>query len=109
MGAGFPEVQGTARGAELWGLLFIAKPPLARGEQVKIVWRMTGAGPLRVKATLPDGTTAKLLWGPEQHGGSSWRRPGEEWGTGFTFPKPGCWKIELTRTQGSGHVWLPVR
>ncbi|WP_345575567.1 hypothetical protein [Nonomuraea rosea] len=109
LGQGFPEVQGIGRDAEVWGLLFAKKPPLSRGKEIKIVWRMTGEGPLSVKATLPDGTAAKLAWGPEQHGGSSWQRPGEEWGTGFVFPKRGCWKVELTRTRGSGHVWLPVR
>ncbi|TDD08803.1 hypothetical protein E1292_10825 [Nonomuraea deserti] len=107
-GGGFPEVQGTARDAELWGLLFVKKTPLHHGDEIKIVWRMTGEGPLRVKATLPDGAAAKLVWGPEQHDGSTWRRPGQEWGTGFVFPKPGCWKVELTRTRGSGHVWLAV-
>ncbi|MGP3954444.1 hypothetical protein ACTWPT_00495 [Nonomuraea sp. 3N208] len=109
LGQGFPEVQGTARDAELWGLLFAKGPPLPRGQEVKIVWRMTGQGPLQIKAELPDGTRARLAWGPEEHGGSTWQRPGEEWGTGFVFPKRGCWKIELTRTRGSGHVWLPVR
>ncbi|MFG6200241.1 hypothetical protein [Nonomuraea sp. JJY05] len=106
---GFPEVRGVGQDAELWALLFVGRPPLARGEEIKIVWRMTGEGPLRVKATLPDGTPAKLAWGPEEHGGSNWHKPGEEWGTGFVFPKRGCWKIELTRTRGSGYVWLPVR
>ncbi|TDD24903.1 hypothetical protein [Nonomuraea diastatica] len=107
-GGGFPEVQGTARDAELWGLLFVKETPLHHGDEIKIVWRMTGEGPLHVRATLPDGAAATLVWGPEEHSGSSWRRPGQEWGTGFVFPKPGCWKVELTRTRGSGHVWLPV-
>ncbi|MEV1172399.1 hypothetical protein [Nonomuraea sp. NPDC049784] len=106
---GFPEVRGTAQDAELWGLLFAPGPPLASRKEIKIVWRMTGEGPLQVRATLPDGTQAKLAWGPEQHGGSSWHRPGEEWGTGFVFPKHGCWKVELTRTRGSGYVWLSVK
>ncbi|MFG1702793.1 hypothetical protein ACFLIM_06345 [Nonomuraea sp. M3C6] len=102
-------MRGTARDAELWGLIFAKALPLDRGDEVKIVWRMTGDGPLEVKATLPDGTSAKRAWGPEEHSGSSWRRPGDEWGTGFVFPKPGCWKVELTRTRGSGYVWLSVR
>nr|SBO92770.1 hypothetical protein BN4615_P2284 [Nonomuraea gerenzanensis] len=107
-GDGFPEVQGTAQDAELWGLLFVRATPLSAGDEVKVVWRMTGEGPLRVRAVHPDGTVAKLLWGPEEHGGSTWRRPGQEWGTGFVFQKPGCWKIELARSRGSGHVRLPV-
>ncbi|TDC05145.1 hypothetical protein E1267_20555 [Nonomuraea longispora] len=65
-------------------------------------------GPLRVAASLPDGTAATLVRGPEEHGGSSRRRPGQEWGTGFVFPEPGCWKVELTRTRGAGHVLLDV-
>ncbi|MEV0234202.1 hypothetical protein [Nonomuraea sp. NPDC050786] len=109
LGGGFPEVRGTARNAELWGLLFAPGPPLASGEEIKIVWRMTGEGPLRVRASLADGTPAKLAWGPEEHSGSNWQRPGQEWGTGFVFPRPGCWKIELTRTRGSGYVWLSVK
>ncbi|MEU6411436.1 hypothetical protein [Microbispora sp. NPDC046933] len=103
-----PEVRGAGRGAEVWGLMF-APVPLAAGREVKIVWRMTGEGPLRVTAALPDGTAARLTWGPEAHGGSTWHRPGQEWGTGFVFPKPGCWEITLTRDRGSGTVWLPVR
>jgi hypothetical protein len=103
-------MRGTAEGVELWGLLFPREPlPPSPGEEIKIVWRMTGEGPLQVRATLADGTEAKLLWGPEEHEGSNWRRPGDEWGTGFVFPKRGCWKIMLTRTRGSGHVSLLVR
>ncbi|MEU4571629.1 hypothetical protein ACBI99_41795 [Nonomuraea sp. ATR24] len=104
--AGFPEVKGAGRGAELWGLLF-AEVPFEAGAEVKIVWRMTGEGPLRAAASL-DGRRARLVW-LEEHSGSSWRRPGREWGTGWVFPEPGCWKVELSRTRGSGYVWLDVR
>lgn len=107
-GDGFPEARGVSRDAEVWGLLF-APVPFERGKEVKIVWRMTGEGPLKVTAALPDGTRAKPTFGPEQHEGSSWRRPGEEWGTGFVFPKAGCYRVNLTRTRGSGHLWLPVK
>ena len=107
-GEGFPEVRGTSGDAEVWGLLF-APVPFKRGKEVKIVWRMTGEGPLKVTAALPDGTRAKPTFGPEQHGGSTWHRPGEEWGTGFVFPKAGCYRVNLTRTRGSGHLWLPVK
>ncbi|MDA0637089.1 hypothetical protein OUY22_27110 [Nonomuraea sp. MCN248] len=103
---GFREVRGTSRDAELWGLPF-AEAPFEAGAEVKIVWRMTGDGPLKVSATGPGGKRAKLVW-MEEHGGSNWRRPGHEWGTGWVFPTPGCWKVELSRTRGSGHVWLRV-
>ncbi|TXK43198.1 hypothetical protein [Nonomuraea sp. C10] len=103
---GFAEVRGTSEDAELWGLLF-AEVPFEAGAEVKIVWRMTGDGPLKVSATGPGGKRAKLVW-LEDHGGSNWRRPGYEWGTGWVFPAPGCWKVELSRTRGSGHAWLRV-
>ncbi|MDP9867748.1 MULTISPECIES: hypothetical protein [Streptosporangium] len=106
--ASLPEVRGVARDAELWGLLF-APLPLPSGKAVKIVWRMTGSGPLRVSATHPDGAAAELTFGPEEHSGSSWKRPGDEWGTGLVFSKAGCWKVHLSRSTGTGDVWLPVK
>ncbi|AWS44345.1 hypothetical protein DKM19_26355 [Streptosporangium sp. 'caverna'] len=92
----------------MWGLLF-APLPFPTGKTVKIAWRMTGSGPLRVSATHPDGTRATFAFGPEEHSGSNWKRPGDEWGTGLVFPKAGCWKVRLSRDTGTGEVWLPVR
>jgi hypothetical protein len=102
------EVHGTGRGAELWALPFTSIP-LPVGKEVKIVWRMTGGGPLRITATRSDGMSARRTFGPEEHGGSNWNRPGDEWGTGFVFPAAGCWDLRLVRTSGSGDVWLVAR
>jgi hypothetical protein len=79
------------------------------GDELKIVWRMTGTGPLHVVVTAPDGTTKPLVFGPDAHGASSYDRPGDEWGTGFRFTSPGCWHLELTRTDNAGDAWLEVR
>jgi hypothetical protein len=107
-GGGLIEVHGTARDAELWGLVFAAVP-LPVGKQVKIVWRMTGDGPLQIMVARSDGTPARRTFGPEEHGGSNWDRPGQEWGTGFVFPMAGCWDFHLARTSGAGDVWLLAR
>jgi hypothetical protein len=107
-GTGLIEVHGTARGAELWGLVFAAVP-LPVGQQVKIVWRMTGDGPLQISVTRSDGMPARRTFGPEEHAGSTWDRPGQEWGTAFVFPKAGCWDFHLARTSGAGDVWLLAR
>jgi hypothetical protein len=107
-GTGLIEVHGTARGAELWGLVFAAVP-LPVGQEVKIAWRMTGRGPLQLTVTRSDGTPAKRTLGPDEHEGSTWSRPGQEWGTGFVFPKAGCWRFHLARSSGVGEVWLPAR
>lgn len=100
------EVQGTSADSELWGLVFANE--IRAGKDVKIVWRMTGAGELTVAATSPSGVEQGTRWGPEPHAGSTWQKPGEEWGTGFTFDEPGCWHLALRRERGSGDVWLVV-
>jgi hypothetical protein len=103
------EVRGAGRGATLYGLLMSTKPlPIRSGEQVKVVWRMTGSGPLRLTATNPHGRRVLLQWGPESHGGSNYHRPGEEWGAGYRFGTAGCWHLQARRTNGVADVWLRV-
>src|SRR5579859_3312740 len=92
-GDSFPEVQGRSQNQELWALLFPRHLPFWVDEEVKIVWRMTGSGDLGLTAHHTDGTTVDPVWGPEEHGGSNWHRPGQEWGAGFVFPKVGCWRV----------------
>lgn len=103
------EVIGVATDATIYGLLFPTGPlPIRAGDELKIVWRMTGAGDLSVTYQAPDGSPVTLTFGPEAHSGSSYDRPGDEWGTGFKFDEPGCWHIHLERTEGSGDVWIAV-
>ncbi|GAB2924972.1 hypothetical protein GCM10027280_10270 [Micromonospora polyrhachis] len=70
-------------------------------EETKIVWRMTGTGDLRIRATGPDDVTVTPMWGPELHTGSNWSRPGTEWGTGWIFPTAGCWTVQADRDNGA--------
>lgn len=85
---------------QFWGLLFVDNIPLPREQGVKIVWRMTGSGPLQLAAYGPDGTRVLPDW-LEAHGTSSWNtHPGYEWGSGFTFPRAGCWEVVATRSVG---------
>jgi hypothetical protein len=111
---------GTAAGAELWGL-FAFGPPGARlsgptlaydgvvGKDVKIVFRMTSGLPRAFYAVAPDGTRVAPDWGPEPHLGSSWSRPGREWGAGFTFTTPGCWTIHAGAGAAEGDLFVAVR
>src|SRR5215468_9702872 len=39
---GLPERQGIGRGATLWALFFPTEPTLTTGQELKVVWRMTG-------------------------------------------------------------------
>jgi hypothetical protein len=103
-----PERQGAGDGATLWALFFPTEPVLTAGKEIKVAWRMTGSGGFAIRATGPDGRVAKPDWGPEPHGGSTWHRPGDEWGTGWTFPVAGCWTVSVKRTSGSGYLVLRV-
>jgi hypothetical protein len=104
----FPEIQGTMSSeGEMWALLFFDKAHAK--EELKIVWRITGTGEqFIVQARHEDGTVISPIWGPEAHGGSNWDRPGDEWGTGFNFPKPGCWTLTATRGTTIGEISLNV-
>lgn len=105
--AGFPEIRGAAAGATVWALVF--HNPVTADEEAKIVWRMTGSGSVRFAAHSPSGRVIEPEWGPEPHAGSTWNRPGAEWGTGWVFPEPGCWRIHVTRSgQGRGVVSITV-
>jgi hypothetical protein len=106
--SGIPEVHGTAANAELWALIFRSVPFHAE-QEVKIVWRMTGSGDFKIYAEDSNGNGILPIWGPEAHGGSTWKRPGDEWGTGFIFPTSGCWTIKVRRDSASGEVRFFVK
>jgi len=103
----FLEIQGSMKSeGEMWALLFFETAHM--NEDEKIVWRITGEGDdFHAQAQSEDGTILAPIW-TEYHGGSNWHRPGQEWGTGFNFPKPGCWKITISRGETTGEIALDV-
>jgi hypothetical protein len=111
------EVLGTAVGGKLWALFFNGEWASSEsavlagvvGKRVKIVFRMTGSGGFDIAAIAPDGTRVGPVWGPVFHPSSTWTRPGLEWGAGFVFPQPGCWRIHAKNGNVAGDVWLLVR
>src|SRR5579859_3777306 len=106
--SGLPEIQGNSDTQTLWALLFPYHLPVWSDEDLKIVWRTTGTGNFSLKAQHSDGTVIQPIWGPEEHGGSTWQWPGDEWGTGFHFPQAGCWRILVQRGNDTGEVDLLV-
>ncbi|TDC69478.1 hypothetical protein E1200_08420 [Actinomadura sp. GC306] len=108
-GDGLPEIRATGHGIRASGLLMSATGhPVRADQELKIVWRVTGDGPLRAAATGPDGREREPAWGPEPHGGSSFQRPGSEWGVGYRIDEPGCWRLRLARGTGTADAWLRV-
>lgn len=109
-GVGGPEVIGSGSGARLWGLIMARHfPPVASKAIVKIVWRMTGTGKLKHVGYTFHGENIPLAWGPTLHGGSNYTRPGIEWGAGYRFTKPGCYRLIARRARGTAAVWLRIK
>ncbi len=82
--------------------------PLYTGVEYKIVWRVTGNGPLRLLVKGPDGRDRSLVWGPAFHEQSTLTWRGQEWGAGFQFDAPGCWSIRAVRGGDWADVWIRV-
>jgi hypothetical protein len=100
--------QGAATGGTLFALFFVDTSGWVAGNEIKVVWRMTGSGGLTMTAAGPDGRSITPAWGPEAHTSSTFNRPGDEWGTGWVFPVAGCWTFHATRTGGQAGL-LAVR
>jgi hypothetical protein len=101
---------------EAWALFFNTFPMRPGGEpieipvdtEIKIVWRVTGDGDLAIEALGPGDTSINPDWGPAVHGGSNWERPGDEWGTGWTFPEVGCWTFEVHRGDSTAQLSVDI-
>lgn len=106
---GFPEIQGTGVEPETTLYALIMAPHGASfpvGEELKFVVRMTGSGDLAATLIDPSGASQALLWGPEAHGGSTYQRPGSEWGLGFAVGHEGCWELRLSTASSGGSFWF---
>ena len=107
-----PVIQGTgSTGVSAYGLMFVSGVDVIAGDgsTTKMAVRMTGTGALEVHVIAPDGSQRPLDWGPDAHGGSTFHRPGEEWGIGFSFDEPGCWQIAFERDGGDrADFWFDV-
>jgi hypothetical protein len=103
------EVKGTSRTGQLYGLIF-QNGPITTHTEVKIAWRITGtgSGKLTTSVTSPSGRLEAELWGPELHGGSNYARPGTEYGTGYIFDEPGCWRLHFVNGDNEADAFLQV-
>lgn len=101
------ETRLTPGGITGWALLW-KQPPWAPGEEVKVVWRVSGNGEFAAVARGPEGVEVHPSFGPTRHAGSNYDRPGDEWGVGFILRSPGCWELRATRGKGSASIWLLV-
>ena len=73
---------------------------------VKVVWTLDGAGALRVELADPSGRQRPLAWGPKRHVSAG--QEIDEWGSGFSFDRPGCWTIVLRWDKSTATVRFRV-
>ncbi|HET7571492.1 MAG TPA: hypothetical protein VFJ77_02350 [Gaiellaceae bacterium] len=108
------DVFGTSAGARFWALPFAqmtgdtASLAGVLGTTTKTVFKLTSGVPHVFYAVAPDGSRVAPAWGPQPHIGSNWQRPGAEWGAGFDFDQPGCWRIHAGAPPAQGDVWVDV-
>ncbi len=106
----FPaEIYGTAVNGTVWAWFMWSYPPKA-GLEDKTVWRLDGTnthGTPTFALLGPDGQVGRLT-GLQAHGGSTWNRPGVEYGSGLLFPAAGCWDVHVTLGQLQGDVYVVV-
>jgi hypothetical protein len=77
----------------------------------KTIWRLDGTGATgepTFSLVGPANQMGHLDWGPAFHSGSTWNRPGSEYGTGLVFPAAGCWDVHVTAGQVAGDVYVVV-
>ena len=111
---GLPEAFGTTSNGQLWALFFhgrLASDTEAVftglvGLELKVVLRRT-AGVAPTTATAPDGTQRQPVW-QQTHSGSTWARPGDEYGTGWQITEPGCWQIHVGPKSTGADLWFRV-
>lgn len=96
---------GNARGGH-----FYASVPqnVSIDTETKVVVRMTGTGPLHISAIGPDQMTVSPRFLDPHIYGSNWNGvlPGDEWGTAWSLPMPGCWDLHAERTGVTGDVYF---
>ena len=91
------EIRGQSDNGTIWALFYHRRA----GKEMKTLWRMSGAGRLTIRAAGPKGQEVQPIWGPETHTGSTWKRPGDEWGAGWIIPSAGVWTFRVERTSGT--------
>jgi hypothetical protein len=86
--------------------------PVRVGAPNKMVWRLDGAGVGRTSFLSFRGSDGRSFGpvGGVYHTGSNWQMgSGTEFGQIFTFPRPGCWTVDVTDGPVRGSFMLAVR
>ena len=100
-------IAGEAVNGEFW-VLPPPKEMLQVGREFKLVFRLTGEGPVEAFTVAPDGRRVEPTAPLSPHVNSNFNRPGQEWGAFFRVDEPGCWELVVHRGRTSGVLPLPI-
>ena len=100
-------IAGEAANGEFW-VLPPSQQMLRVGRTFKLVFRLTGEGPVEAFAIAPDGRRAEPTAPLRPHAASNFNRPGQEWGAFFRVYEPGCWDLVVQRGRTRGVLPLPI-
>lgn len=101
---GFVEVTAAVEGGNARAVVMEGRPFLADVE-IKMVWKLTGSGPLDLFATGARDVAPHLT----EHSFPGLEGPGDEWAATFTFPKTGCYVLHANRTGTSAYIKIMIR
>jgi hypothetical protein len=96
-------LKGTTTGGDFYAQLTQTVPS---NVNEKIVLRISGAGSLTLAAIGPQGQSVTPTVLDFHTGGSTWSSvvPGDEWGSLWVFPAPGCWDLHAVRSDVVGDI-----
>jgi hypothetical protein len=103
---GSTEIHGAASvDASLWAKVAAARP-FPSGQDLVFLWRMPGSSALHLVAVSAGQRVQPTQIAPTTAPG--WDRPGDAWTSRIRFPSAGCWRINASRGQAHGDVWVQV-
>jgi hypothetical protein len=104
---GFVDVTPVVKGGRARAVVMEGRPFPAHAD-IKIVWRLTGSGPLKLFAT---GHGSKRIRPPQfaKHSLPGLTGSGDEWGSVFRFPAAGCYVLHAQRSHTKAYIKLLIR
>jgi hypothetical protein len=103
---GFVDVTPIVEGGSARAVVMEGRPFPAKAK-IKMVWKLTGSGPLHLFATGASKEIAPLQL--SEHSYPGLEGPGDEWGTVFEFRTAGCYVVHAERATASAYIKILIR
>jgi hypothetical protein len=101
---GFVEATPAVEGGSARAVVMEGRP-FPAGVAIKMVWKLTGSGPLDLFATGASDVAPQL----DEHSFPGLEGPGDEWAAIFRFPTAGCYVLHANRAGTSAYIRIVIR